>query len=210
MHFLLPMSLAHLLVTQETKNAVIAFLDTSVHFISGALPTVIAVVTLLIAWMTFKVSRESKLVAEQSRIVAEQSHRTSQESLQVAINDWKQVGREEPWSLTKLDKNYWLLERLHYNPAAIVAAEASPHCGGSAVNFQNPAGAPVSISRRGAKVVLEIPSTNPGASLTLYYREFAESEAVPTRNQLYFAGNAWSDEGVAARDGSNDWTTALY
>ncbi|MDJ0317628.1 hypothetical protein [Arthrobacter antibioticus] len=64
------------------------------------------------------------------------------------------------------------------------------------MNFQNPAGAPVSISRSGAKVVLEIPSTNPGASLTLYYREFAETEAVPTWNQLYFAGN--------------DWTTAQY
>ncbi|WP_283531014.1 hypothetical protein [Arthrobacter antibioticus] len=65
---------------------------------SFLLSMVIAVVTLIIAWMTFKVSKES-------RIVAEQGHRTSQESLQVASNGWKQVGREEPWSLTKLDKN---------------------------------------------------------------------------------------------------------
>lgn len=209
MLLVLPLILA-LWAPQEGRNLVAAFVDAAVQGISDSLPNVMAVVTLLIALMTFKVSKESKLVAEQSRRVAEASHRISETSLEVAINDWKQVGREEPWSLIKLDKDYWLLERLHYDPAAIIGTDVSPHCGGSEVLFQNSAGFPTTPLRRGGKIVLQIPASNPGASFSLYYREFGEAEPVPARNELFFAGPPWSDDGIAAREGSKEWTTPLY
>ncbi|SDS41288.1 hypothetical protein SAMN04489743_4107 [Pseudarthrobacter equi] len=171
---------------------------------------VIALLTIVVAWLTYKVSKESKQVAVESKKVAEASHAISTEALDVAIKDWKQVGREEPWSLTKLEGNYWLLERNHYDPAVVVMAEATPHCGGSTVEFQNPAGAPVAIFRRGSRIVLNIPATNVGTFLSLWYREFSETEEVPQWNTSYFSGSSMSEGGVRHAAGALKWDTALY
>lgn len=65
--------------------------------------------------------------------------------------------------------------------------------------FCNPPGMPIGAFRRTDKVVMKIPATNPGTDLVLYYREFAEDEALPTGPELFFIGPAWSDE--ASRPG---------
>lgn len=195
---------------QKSVSGAIPILEKTVQIISSAAPLVIALVTLWIAWMTFKVSKESKKVAVESKEVAVQSHATSQESLQVAINDWKQVGREAPWNLTKLHDNFWLLERVHHDPAVIVTTDVSPHCSGSGMGFMNPSGMPLAVFRRTDKIVMNIPATNPGTDLVLYYREFTEDEPVPTRNEHFFGDFAWSDEGIAAREGTKSWSTPLY
>lgn len=200
-----------LALPEGTRAGMVLVLGIAADLLAWALPLVMAVATLLIAWMTFKVSRESKVVAAQSRDVAERSYQTSQQALEVAYNDWMQVGREAPWSLTKLQADYWLLERLHHDPAVIIATDISPMCSGTSVWFQNPAGAPVRVFRRTDKIVLQIPATNPGSDLILYYREYSPGDEVPAyTNAMFYAGNVWDDEGMRATQGTKQWATPLY
>lgn len=40
-------------------------------------------------------------------------------ALTVAILDWHQIGREEPWNLVKVRDEIWVLERVHRSPVVI-------------------------------------------------------------------------------------------
>lgn len=92
---------------------------------------------------------------------------TSAAALVVAVLDWGQVGREEPWKLSKVDADLWILERVHRYPAVILSL-GNFH--GSAVELSNDADLIVGSFRRGRKEVLYIRGSQLGTSLEVSYR----------------------------------------
>ncbi|MDO5878235.1 hypothetical protein MG599_23495 (plasmid) [Paenarthrobacter sp. SD-1] len=89
-------------------------------------------------------------------------------ALIVAILDWHQVGREEPWNLTKVQEDIWVLERVHRRPVVITYL-LNFH--GSEVRVLNDAGMPAAHFRRGRKEVLQIRPTL-GTSLSVFSRRY--------------------------------------
>ncbi|WP_157407593.1 hypothetical protein [Arthrobacter sp. ZBG10] len=89
-------------------------------------------------------------------------------ALLVAIMDWHQIGREEPWNLTKVQDDIWVLERVHRSPVMITCL-LNFH--GGEVKVLNDAGMPVAHFRRGTKEVLRIRSAL-GTNLTVFYRPY--------------------------------------
>lgn len=72
-------------------------------------------------------------------------------ALIVAILDWNQVGREEPWKLTKLEADIWLLERVQRSPVVLLSLF---NFHGSEVEILNDAAMPIGTFRRGRREVL--------------------------------------------------------
>ena len=89
-------------------------------------------------------------------------------ALTVAILDWHQIGREEPWDLAKVRDDIWVLERVHRAPVVITCL-LNFH--GGEVKVLNDAGAPVALFRRGKKEVLRIAPAL-GTNLTVFYRPY--------------------------------------
>lgn len=127
-------------------------------------------------------------------------------ALIVAVLDWHQVGREEPWSLTKVRDNIWVLERVHRSPVTITALL---HFEGGPVDVLNNAGFPVGIFRRGTKETLRITPAI-GTSLTVFYRRIPRWKMVARKMAKKSAplSPAWpSHEGM--RD-AHIWSTPIY
>lgn len=126
-------------------------------------------------------------------------------ALVVAILDWHQVGREEPWKLTKLDPDIWLLERVHRSPAVIVSL-LNFH--GSPVEVLNDAAMPVGVFRRGRKEVLCIEGSQIGTFLTVSSRR---GRGKLLRRLLGEQKAAWTESGHYANGkGVQRWTTPIY
>lgn len=89
-------------------------------------------------------------------------------ALLVAILDWHQVGREEPWNLTKVQDDIWVLERVHRSPVVITHLM---NFHGSEVRVLNDAGMPAAHFRRGRREVLQIRPT-PGTNLTVFSKPY--------------------------------------
>lgn len=89
-------------------------------------------------------------------------------ALVVAILDWHQVGREEPWNLTKVQDDIWVLERVHRSPVVITYL-LNFH--GSEVRVLNDAGMPAAHFRRGRKEILQIQPTL-GTNLTVFSKPY--------------------------------------
>ena len=136
-------------------------------------------------------------------------------ALVVAILDWHQVGREDPWSLKKVQDNIWVLERVHRSP--VVITELLNFHGGE-VRVLNDAGMPAAHFRRGRKEVLQI---NPalGTNLTvfskpypLWLRVLDRLSWIPwfshSRVSRYKHLQAWgTSEGMK---GAQQWHTPIY
>ncbi|MGX1751412.1 hypothetical protein [Glutamicibacter protophormiae] len=92
---------------------------------------------------------------------------TSAAALIVAVLDWRQVGREEPWALTKVSKDLWVLERVHRHPAVILSL-GNFH--GSSVELTSDADIIAGSFRRGRKEILYIQGSQLGTALEVSYR----------------------------------------
>lgn len=128
-------------------------------------------------------------------------------ALLVAVLDWHQVGREEPWNLTKVRDDIWVLERVHRSRALIYALH---NHGGDRVKVLNRAGMPVQHFRRGSKQVLRI-APELGTNLTIFYRTYP----LPTRAWDRLRGHARRDHidtwnSPQATEGKRTWETPLY
>jgi len=89
-------------------------------------------------------------------------------ALVVAVLDWHQVGREEPWNLTKVQEDIWVLERVHRSPVVITYL-LNFH--GGEVRVLNDAGMPAAHFRRGRKEVLKIRPAL-GTNLTVFSKPY--------------------------------------
>lgn len=120
-------------------------------------------------------------------------------ALGVAILDWQQITREEPWKITKLDAEHWLLERVHRRRVFITSAFAFHH---STVEFVNDAAFPAAAFRRGTTAVLHMAANGRGRTLTIISRKARRGE----NNNTYYehAGT------LVARKGEREFRTALY
>lgn len=121
-------------------------------------------------------------------------------ALIVALLDWQQVSREEPWRLTKLYEDYWILERVHRRKATITNA-FDFH--GTGVAFVNDAGMPRPVFRRGTREVLQISPSTPGTQLTLNYRRlrFWERPGISSFN---------ASGSLVPGKGEKTWSTPVY
>lgn len=120
-------------------------------------------------------------------------------ALVVAILDWQQITREEPWNLTKLDAEHWLLERVHRRKVWITGANAFHH---SPVGFVNDAAHPTQIFRRGTRQVLRVEPNGVGSTLTVIYRNVKRGE---TRNTYFGTGS-----NLLPGEGELQFSTPLY
>lgn len=119
-------------------------------------------------------------------------------ALIVALLDRQQISREEPWRLTKLHEDYWLLERVHRSRAVITMAF---NFHGTGVDFVNDAAYPAQVFRRGSREVLRIRPSVAGTSLTINFRR------PPLRDKHNRTFN--SGELVPSR-GEKTWSTPIY
>jgi hypothetical protein len=119
-------------------------------------------------------------------------------ALIVALLDWQQISREEPWQLTKLHEDFWLLERVHRRRAVITAAF---NFHGTGVDFVNDAGFPAQIFRRGSREVLRIRPSVVGTHLTINFRRPRIGEK---HNHTFNAG------GLEPGKGERTWSTPIY
>lgn len=118
----------------------------------------------------------------------------------IAILDWQQVGREEPWSLTKLHGDYWRLERVH-RKTVVITALSNFHGGG--VQVINDAGIPVKTMRRGTQIVIRIDHSVVGTELNVISRAVKKNEVQPLLGvQAYGRLTPNKDETV--------WLTPIY
>lgn len=128
-------------------------------------------------------------------------------ALIVAILDWHQVGREEPWNLTKIQHDIWILERVHRSPVTITCLL---NFDGGPVDVLNNAGFPVPLFRRGRREVLRIrPAV--GTSLTVFYRRSWWWQR--TWNRLRRNGLPGHLRNWPSTEGMKDakqWTTPIY
>ena len=119
-------------------------------------------------------------------------------ALLVALLDWQQISREDPWRLTKLHEDYWLLERVHRQRAVITQAF---NFGGTGVQFLNAAAFPAQVFRRGSREVLCISPSIMGTHLTINSR----------RPRLRQKHNAHFNSGeLVPGKGERSWTTPIY
>ncbi|UZX02487.1 hypothetical protein F8G81_07545 [Arthrobacter sp. CDRTa11] len=124
----------------------------------------------------------------------------------VAYLDYHQVGREEPWRLTKVQDEIWLLERVHRRPATISGVDAAALCDVVQVGWLNPAAFPAKVFRRGSQELLRIDTASVGVHLLFYSREYEIFRKVPAHNTSYLA----SIRGAQGVEKLKIWTTALY
>lgn len=94
-----------------------------------------------------------------------------------ARKSYHQIDREEPWKLTPLFDNYWLIERIHPNIATIYGQFIYPNIkevygsGDFVAKYSNAQGKPFKYFKRGTKMVVEIPSMPVGSSFHLAFHE---------------------------------------
>ncbi|WP_426938577.1 hypothetical protein ACQCSV_13540 [Pseudarthrobacter sp. S3] len=124
----------------------------------------------------------------------------------VAYLDYQQIGREEPWKLTKVQDEIWLLERVHRRPATISGFDVTTLCDVVQVSWLNPAAFPAKVFRRGSQELLRIETASVGVHLDFYSREYGIFNRLPTHNTSYL-GSARGTEGLGTL---KTWTTALY
>jgi hypothetical protein len=124
----------------------------------------------------------------------------------VAYLDFHQVGREEPWKLTKVQDEIWLLERVHRRPATISGFDVATLCDVVQIGWLNPAAFPAKVFRRGSQELLRIETVSVGVHLEFYSREYGGLNRVPSHNESYVG----SVRGVPDMDKLKTWTTALY
>jgi hypothetical protein len=124
----------------------------------------------------------------------------------VAYLDFHQVGREEPWRLSKVQEEIWLLERVHRRPATISGFDITTVCDAVQISALNPAGFPTKIFRRGSQELLRIQTESVGVHLEVYSREHGFFDKVPAHNTSYqdIRGFQWETDNLKT------WTTALY
>ncbi|MGO4587019.1 hypothetical protein AB4Z38_24520 [Arthrobacter sp. 2RAF6] len=125
----------------------------------------------------------------------------------VAYLDYHQVGREEPWRLTKVQNDIWLLERVHRRPATLSGFDGTSLCDAVQVAWLNPAGFPAKVYRRGSQELLRIQTSGVGMHLEFYSREYGVFDRLPAHNKSYLANVRG---GVKGMDKLKTWTTALY
>jgi hypothetical protein len=124
----------------------------------------------------------------------------------VAYLDFHQVGREEPWKLTKVQDEIWLLERVHRRPATISGVDVTTLCDVVHVAWLNPAGFPAKVFRRGSQELLRIETVSVGVHLEFYSQEYGAVAKLPSHNRSYVA----SVRGAQGMEKLKTWTTALY
>lgn len=124
----------------------------------------------------------------------------------VAYLDYHQVGREEPWKLTKVQDQIWLLERVHRRPATISGFDVTTLCDVVQVGWLNPAAFPLKVFRRGSQELLRVETASVGVHLEFYSREYGLFDKVPAHNTSYLA----NVRGTQGMDKLKSWTTALY
>jgi hypothetical protein len=125
----------------------------------------------------------------------------------VAYLDYHQVGREEPWKLTKVQDEIWLLERVHRRPATISGFDITTLCDVVQISALNPAGFPAKVFRRGSQELLRIETESVGVHLEVCSREYGFFDKVPAHNTSYqdnIRGMQWGTDNLKS------WTTALY
>lgn len=126
-------------------------------------------------------------------------------ALIVAIFDWNQVGREEPWKLTKVDTDIWLLERVHRSPVMVLSL-LNFH--GSEVGLTNDADLIDGPFRRGRREVLHIKGSELGTSLDVSYRR---AHGRLFRKLLGEEKFQWMGAGdFPTGKGIKHWSTPLY
>lgn len=126
-------------------------------------------------------------------------------ALIVAVLDWAQIGREEPWKLTKVADDIWLLERVHRSPAVILSL-LNFH--GSEVVAMNDAGFPVGRFRRGRKETFYIAGSHVGTYLDVSYRRDYKGVL---RRILGAERFEWLGAGHFAEGrGVKHWSTPIY
>lgn len=124
----------------------------------------------------------------------------------VAYLDYHQVGREEPWKLTRVQDQIWLLERVHRRPATISGFDVTTLCDVVQISWLNPAAFPAKVFRRGSQELLRIETASVGVHLEFYSREYGIFDKVPAHNASYLA----NIRGVQGGGKLKPWTTALY
>lgn len=85
----------------------------------------------------------------------------------VAVADWLQLGREEPWVPTWTGKGTCILKRQHYWPVWI---EGFLNFRGGQVSTINDAAFPAQLLYRNQSVVIEVNPTILGTVLHVFYR----------------------------------------
>ena len=137
-------------------------------------------------------------------------------ALLVAILDWHQVGREEPWSLTKVQDDIWVLERVHRSPVVITYL-LNFH--GGEVQVLNDAGMPAAHYRRGRKQVLRIQPTL-GTYLTVFSKPYSPRlrvwdrlcRLIPRLGRLQVSRYQHLEEWGTPKGmkGAQEWNTPIY
>lgn len=126
-------------------------------------------------------------------------------ALIVAILDWNQIGREEPWKLIKVETDIWLLERVHRSPV-VVLSFLNFH--GSPVETLNDATMPVGVFRRGRREVLHIENSQLGTFLVISFRRSRGRILEKLMGEEKFQ---WKETGLYVEGaGVDHWSTPIY
>jgi hypothetical protein len=125
---------------------------------------------------------DAETLALWSLVISSVAVLASSAAVVVAILDWQQVSREEPWELEKLDAEHWRLRRNHRRRVFISAAGIFHHSG---VEWINDAAFPAGVFKRGTTAVLRTAPNPRGAWLTLTVRKAKRGE---TTNPDYRCG----------------------
>lgn len=128
-------------------------------------------------------------------------------ALFVALLDYQQVGREEPWKLTKVQDEIWLLERVHRRPATISGFDITTICDVVHISALNPAGFPAKVFRRGSQELLRIETISVGVHLEVSSREYGVFDKVPAYNTSYQTNMRGEQQSMVKL---KTWTAALY
>lgn len=118
-----------------------------------------------------------------------------------------QIAMIEPWSMTKIEDNLWMLERNRPKLATIYGYVGGYLCDRYDVTFLNPAVQPAGYFKKGTKILVQTGSLPKGASFVIAYREHYREGLLfkyPYRGRL----DAPSIESLPR--GVKTWTTCLY
>lgn len=124
---------------------------------------------------------------------------------------WKaykhQVEMKEPWSLTNVKDDLWILERKIPVLANIRGIAQNRTCDHYEVEWLTAAGVPMGYFRNGTNILLRIKSNVPGAVFQLYYEE-AKKEIYPFRPE-YIHDTRHGDDQSPPKSWKV-WETVLY
>ena len=121
----------------------------------------------------------------------------------ISFMDWRQVGREEPWRLTKVQEGVWLLERLHHGSVFLRHVYAYPD---AEVSFGNPVGSPYFPFRRGTKELIFIKDCAPGMFLEIYSSKPSKEERAAAHDGVITNHHHEHDyDEVSDKAAANNW-----